>query len=167
MKYLEQGRFVLTDESVLFFFLAAAAISRRVVADRAVKSKKARFSAGWRFSWSWRVMAAVVLVVYDGGRARFAGSTVGSSWLSGPLRRRWRVSLPPASVIASARKNCEILRMLTRGRTGDVIGCRDAGRGCAASRSAEMVQFGHSSKHYIAISITITMNLAPRRTAQR
>lgn len=41
------------------------------------------------------------------------------------------------------------------------------GAGCAASRSAEMVQFGRSSKHYIAISITITMNLAPRRTAQR
>ena len=55
-------------------------------------------------------MAAVVLVVYDGGRARFAESTVGSSWLSGPLRCRWRVSLPPARVIASARKNCEILR---------------------------------------------------------
>ena len=55
-------------------------------------------------------MAAVVLVVYDGGRARFAESTVGSSWLSGPLRCRWWVSLPPARVIASARKNCEILR---------------------------------------------------------
>ena len=41
------------------------------------------------------------------------------------------------------------------------------GAGCAASRSAEMIRFGHSSKHYIAISITITMNLAPRRTAQQ
>ena len=52
MKYLEQGQFVLTDESVLFFFLPAAAISRRVVTDRDVEAKKARFSAGWRFSWS-------------------------------------------------------------------------------------------------------------------
>ena len=51
MKYLEQDRFVFTDESVLFF-LPAAAISRRVVTDRAVRAKKARFSAGWRFSWS-------------------------------------------------------------------------------------------------------------------
>ena len=110
MKYLEQGRFVFTDESALFFFLPAAAISRRVVTHHAVKAKKARFSAGWRFSWSGLVVAEVVVVVYDGGRARFAGSTVGSSWLSGPLRRRWRVSFPPARVVASVRKNCEILR---------------------------------------------------------
>ena len=107
------------------------------------------------------MVAAVVLVLYDGGRGQFAGSTVGSGWLSGPLRRRWRVSLPPARVIASARKNCKILRMLTRERTGEVIGCQDAGLGCAAKCSAEMVRFGPSSKHSIATSVTITMNLAP------
>ena len=66
MKYLEQGRFVFTDESALFFFLPAAAISRRVVTERAVKAKKARFSAGWRFSWSGLVVAAVVVVVQVG-----------------------------------------------------------------------------------------------------
>jgi hypothetical protein len=110
MKYPRWGRFVFTGGSALRFSPAVASIFCRVVVDRPVKVEKACFLAGWRLSWSGWAVVAAELFVYEGGRARFAGSTAGSSWLSGPLRRRWRVSFPPAGVVASAMKNCEILR---------------------------------------------------------